>query len=266
MKQINLIRKKVDKIDSEIIKLVSQRLLMTRKIGFLKKISLRKIMNSKREKLVINKWILKSGRAGLAKKFCVKLLKTILKKSILMQKKSVPIISIQGTKGSFSQIMAKKLFPDVIIVENKSFKQAFFTLKSGKADFTVIPVRNNRIGSIKSIEFLEGNEFSEVLKKSMFVNHCLISRKDSSISKLKKIYAHSATLKQCSNFVSANKKINFVSFPDGSFAAEKVLSENNSALIGSEKIAEINNLKILKKGIQDLKNNKTEFAVVMKNE
>ncbi|MES0329657.1 MAG: prephenate dehydratase domain-containing protein, partial [Dehalococcoidales bacterium] len=62
----------------------------------------------------------------------------------------MPRISIQGARGSFHDIVARKKFPgDSEIIESNTFHQVFEDIRDGKADFGVVALENSVYGSFR---------------------------------------------------------------------------------------------------------------------
>ena len=96
------------------------------------------------------------------------------------------------------------------------------------------------------------------------IEHNLLVRKDYDNGKIEKIISHSQALSQCRKFCANNySNVPIEAVSSTSRAAEMVSkSTENIAGIGTSRAAEIYNLKILQKSIQDEASNETRFFVV----
>jgi len=81
MKKINQLRKEIDKIDSEIIDLISRRIEIAKKIGIQKKKEKLSIVDKIREEKIKETWFLESRNKGLESKYLQNIMKEILKMS-----------------------------------------------------------------------------------------------------------------------------------------------------------------------------------------
>jgi len=173
-------------------------------------------------------------------------------------------IAYQGEIGSFSEIIGDKLFEDAKFLACKTFKDVFDKVKKGLVEKGIIPIENTLTGRIcESTDLLISSNLKICDEGMLQINHCLITNHKGSIKNIKRIYAHPEALAQCKNFL---RKINceLISWYDGAAAVKIVKNKFNSALVASEKVAKIYNLKILKKGIQDSKKDITRFIVISK--
>lgn len=86
MNPLKTYRKKIDKIDNKIIRLLDKRLIVAQKIGEYKKQNNLPITNLNREKEILNKFSKKTKKTKLKKNFINKLFKLIFKNSKEVQK------------------------------------------------------------------------------------------------------------------------------------------------------------------------------------
>ena len=172
-------------------------------------------------------------------------------------------VSFQGDMGAFSEIAANKLFRNITLVPCKTFEQVFENVEAGKVDYGVVPIENSFIGKIDEVaELLEKSSLGVCGEKMLKIVHCLIAKERVPIDDLKEIYAHPVALAQCKKFLSHLKDCKPIPWYCGSGAVGIIKQKRGTALIGSEKIARIHGLKVLKKGIQDVKNTTTRFLVI----
>ncbi len=175
-------------------------------------------------------------------------------------------IGIYGLEGSYTHQMAVKILKDKnISLKNIDFaylpetKDLFNFLN--KNEIIIFPIENSIGGTVVQILdcFLK-NEFNIFYESFLKINHMLLAKPGIGFEKIKKIYAHPQSFLQCSNFLS-KKSWEKNSLADNALAA-KFLNDNNlkdSASIGNELTAEIYNLKIIKKNIQNFNENTTRF-------
>jgi len=94
------------------------------------------------------------------------------------------------------------------------------------------------------------------------VHHFCLS-KNNNLKKIKTIYAHGQSLAQCHDWLMSNlpdiKKIAVMSNAEGARLASK---EKNTAAIASSRAADLFNLNVLYKNIEDEQSNSTRFLVL----
>lgn len=84
------------------------------------------------------------------------------------------------------------------------------------------------------------------------------------IDKVTTVYSHPQGFMQCEKFLSKHKDWQQISQANTAGSAKKVLEENDKThvAIASEEAAEVYNLSVLAKKINDLDNNTTRFVIV----
>lgn len=174
-------------------------------------------------------------------------------------------VSFQGDYGAFSHVIATKLYPNATFLSCKNFQSIFKSIQQDQAEYGILPIENTQTGKItNATQILIDSNLSICNEAKLKIIHCLISKESQTISKIKKIYAHPEALSQCSIFLS-NMSCEQISWYDGAAAAKIIKQQKETALIASEEAAKLYDLNIMKKGIQNSKNNITRFLVISKN-
>lgn len=177
-------------------------------------------------------------------------------------------IAYQGCRGTYSEEaileIGKKIGVDFVPLETFSFLGLFEDIK--KNGLGLVPIENSNAGTVAPcVDLLRENNFEIIGEYFFSVNHTLLVNKGVKFFDIKKVYSHPQALAQCSVFLHKNK-LEVVNFGDTAGSA-KHISENNLkdiAVIGSKRLADIYNLKIIKKKFQNSDNNVTRFLLVKK--
>lgn len=61
------------------------------------------------------------------------------------------IVAFQGEHGAYSEIAARKFFPDSNLVPMKLFQDIFDALRNNSIDCAVVPIENTIEGSVNEI-------------------------------------------------------------------------------------------------------------------
>ncbi|MBZ0199959.1 MAG: prephenate dehydratase [Ignavibacteriaceae bacterium] len=178
--------------------------------------------------------------------------------------------AFQGEKGAFSEIACKKYFGSAVdVFPCFSFEDTFINLKKGKVDYAVLPIENSLYGSVyETYDLLIKYSYPIVGELYLQINHNLVAPDKLEIKNIKKIFSHPQALGQCSKFLKTLKKAEILPSYDTAGSA-KMASEKNdgtTAAIASSEAAHLYKLKVLKKGIQNNKENYTRFVVISKKE
>jgi len=175
-------------------------------------------------------------------------------------------IAYQGIPGSYSESCAKINYPGCETISCKTFDECFEIASTDTDIKTIIPESNKTTGNI-GIEYLifkfRLNIYAEHFYK---ISHNLLGVKGSKIDDIKEVYSHAQALSQSSIFIKKNQIIGQVRADTAGSA--KYISENNDkskAAIASNLSAEIYNLDVIEKDIQDNKENFTRFLLMGKD-
>ena len=175
-------------------------------------------------------------------------------------------IAYQGIPGSYSESCAKKNYPECETISCKTFDECFEMANNNSEIKTIIPESNKTTGNI-GIEYLifkfRLNIYAEHFYK---ISHNLLGIKGSKMEDIKDVYSHAQALSQSSIFIKKNNLTEQVRADTAGSA--KYISETNDktkAAIASSLSAEIYNLEIIEKDIQDNKENFTRFILMGKD-
>lgn len=170
-----------------------------------------------------------------------------------------------GPKGSFSDIAAKYLGKGFQKKYCGSLGAVFEAAECGELVFA--PVQNKIVGEIKpAAKRLASGGYKIIKTIRAPVEFVLAGRKRLALGDVAKIYCAKIASLQCGKFIKKYLRNAKVSFVKGSTAVafKKVVQQKgfSSAGIGSLLAARARGLVILARGIQDDKNNWTEFALI----
>ena len=172
-------------------------------------------------------------------------------------------IYFQGTFGAYSHLAALEIKPNAEVVPCKTFDECFLKTSQDKNSRMVIPESNRITGNI-GIEYLifkyRLNIYAEHFHK---IEHNLLGQPDSNLSDIKDVYSHSQGLSQCSKFIKKNNLVEHIR-ADTAASAETISKTKikTEAAIASSLSAEIYDLKILSKNIENEEGNATRFLVM----
>ena len=175
-------------------------------------------------------------------------------------------IAYQGIPGSYSESCAKKNYPRYETISCKTFDECFQMAKNDNSIKTIIPESNKTTGNI-GIEYLifkfRLNIYAEHFYK---ISHNLLAVKNSKLTDIKDVYSHAQALSQSSIFIknnNLNEQVRADTAGSAKFVSEK--NDKSKGAIASSLSAKIYDLEILKKDIQDNKDNFTRFLLMGKD-
>lgn len=175
-------------------------------------------------------------------------------------------IAFQGERGAFSEIAAASLAgPDAVFVPKERFDQVFAALVSGEVDAACIPIENTLHGSIhENYDHLLNFPVTIRREAKIRIVHNLIVNPGVKFKQIRRVYSHPVALNQCLHFFAAHPEIERATFYDTA-GSVKMLREKgltDAAAIASSLAAEIYGAQILKKSIEDDRQNFTRFFLL----
>lgn len=174
-------------------------------------------------------------------------------------------VVFQGAEGAYSQAAMVEYFGDEVnCFHVDTFRDAMLALDEGSADYAVLPIENSTAGIISEVyDLLVEFENYIVGEQIIPIEHCLLACEGAKLEDIQTVYSHAQSLMQSSNFLRETgwKQI---SMKNNAFAAQKVADEKDVtvAAIAGEYAAKVYGLQVLKKGVNDLKENSTRFIIV----
>jgi prephenate dehydratase len=174
--------------------------------------------------------------------------------------------AFQGELGAFSQqAIAQLLGPTAKPVPQPWFDEVFDALGKGDVDAAVIPIENTLHGPVhENYDLLLKHEFVITAETNVRIVHNLIAPPGLRFSDVRKVYSHQVALNQCRDFFAHNKSIQREAFYDTAGSVKMVMEQRpeSSAAIASELAAKIYKGRILKRGIEDDRQNYTRFFLL----
>lgn len=286
MKDLLLIRDEIDQVDSEITALYLKRMQLTSEVAEYKIQTGKKVFDKERERDKLQK--LSSLVPGSFLKHGIReLFEHIMSISRKRQYQlltehgmEVPNeftevtkinaknsrIVFQGVEGAYAHIAMNEYFgseTDNFHVD--SWREAMEAIKSGEADYAVLPIENSTAGVVaENYDLLIEYDNYIVGEQIIPIQHCLLGLPDAQLSDITSVYSHPQALAQCDRYLQAHEEWDCARESNTAVAACKVKQSGKKykAAIASELTAQLYGLKILEKNIQTNSENSTRFIIV----
>ena len=175
-------------------------------------------------------------------------------------------VAFQGELGAFSQQAARQLLgEEIVVVPCLRFDEMFQAVASGKVDAAAVPIENTLHGSVhENYDHLLHFELPIVGETNVRIVHNLIAMPGVAFKHLKKVYSHPVALNQCLKFLAAHPEMERTPFYDTAGSVKMLAEEKiaDAAAIASSVAAEIYGAHILRKSIEDDRQNFTRFFLL----
>ncbi len=145
------------------------------------------------------------------------------------------------------------------------FDEVFRSLAEKRVDAAAIPIENTLHGSVhENYDHLLHFGLPIVGETSVRIVHNLIAPPGVPFRKIKRVFSHPVAINQCLDFFAANPQVERVPFYDTAGSVKMVMEEGltDAAGIASVLAAEIYGGRILKRSIEDDRENFTRFFLL----
>lgn len=293
MKDLGEIRKEIDTIDREIVELFEKRMELCSDVAEYKIENGKQVLDTGREKEKIDKVMALAGN-NFNKKGVEELFKQIMAMSRKLQyqilekhnvkndiddiidfkeiqkidRENVRVV-YQGLEGAYAHDAVCQYFGETCDMYHvESWRDAMEEVRSGEADYAVLPIENSTAGIVSQVYDLLV-EYDNYIAAETFVKveHALLGTKDAKIDDIKVVYSHPQSLMQSAKFLEEHRGWQQISLSNNAVSAKKVSDENDKthAAIASVRAAKLYGLKVLKEKVNYSDLNTTRFVVVGRN-
>ena len=291
MKDLQEIRKDIDVIDKKIVDLYKERMKLTSEVASYKIATGKQVLDREREltKLKVLETLADTDftRHGVRELF-EQIMSTSRKKQYQLLTAcgkiedlgfdEIPALETtgirvvyQGVEGAYThQALASYFGEETECFNVDTWRDAMEAIKSGKADYAVLPFENSSAGIVaENYDLLKEYGYYIVGEQKIKINHCVLGLPGVNFDDIKKIYSHPQALAQCSKFLEKHREWEIIPAKNTAMAAKKVEEDGDptQAAIASSMTAELYGLDMLAEGVQNNSMNETRFIIVSgKNE
>ena len=182
-------------------------------------------------------------------------------------------VAIQGVKGAFHEIAARKYFEDrqdLEIVEKLTFDDVVESVANYETSYGVIAIENALSGTINvNLELIRKNDVKICGEIFIRIKQNLAANKGVKIEDLKEVHSHYMAINQTRQFFRKYPHIKLVECASTAVGLREVAQTQSTTIgaVGSDYAIELNNLEILAPGIETNSRNYTRFVIIRpKNE
>ncbi|MBQ3371884.1 MAG: prephenate dehydratase [Oscillospiraceae bacterium] len=283
-------RDQLDRIDSQILSLFSERMAISGEIAQWKQENGMPVLDVRREKEKLRTMEEKSPEdlgeysvslfsliMELSRSYQNRILHPASPETAAIEKalKETPqlfpetaFVACQGVEGAYSGIACEKLFKRPNIFYFSTFDAVFSAIEKGLCRYGVIPVENSTAGTVNAVyDLMRKHDFRIVRSVRVKVDHNLLVRPGTKLEDIREIYSHAQAIAQCSAFVQSLPNVKVIPCENTATAAKMVAESNDPgiAALSSRACSKLYNLEILKADVQDSGNNHTRFICISKD-
>lgn len=256
------IRIGIDKIDRELLDLLSQRADLVHEVGVVKKRDGLQIYAPEREEALLRK-LVEMNQGRLPEKSIRAIYREIMSAALALEDDLQ--IAYLGPEGTWThQAAIKKFGHSVAYSSQPNFAEVFDQVSRRKADYGVVPIENSTEGAVShTLDLFVDSPLQICAQILLRIENGLMA----SIPReeIHTLYSHPQVFGQCRSWILQN-------FPDADLvevssttrAAEiaRDKAHEGAAAMGGKLAAELHGLTMLEECIQDRATNTTRFLVI----
>ena len=286
MEDLQELRKQIDQIDQEMVRLFEARMDVCRQVAEYKIANGKKVLDRSREMEKLDTLGAMAhndfNRHGIRELFQqIMAMSRKLQYQLLEQEGvsgSLPFTQIdhidrkhcrvvyQGVEGAYQHQAALEYFgKDVNVFHMDTWKGCMDAIKEGMADYAVLPIENSSAGEVNDIyDLLEEYENYIVGEQIIKIQHALLAVPGARLEDIHTVFSHPQALMQCAGYLGQHPQWKQISLSNTAVAAEKVArdADKSQAAIAGEITAGLYGLEILEMPVNDCRFNSTRFIIV----
>ncbi len=261
--QLASFRESIDRVDGQILDLLNERAKIAQEVGRVKNNHDTEFYIPAREKAVIQR--LRDINPGpLPSEAVGAIFREVISACRSLETRLT--ITYLGPEGSFHHCASKAHFGSSSrFFPVDTIKAVFHEVECQRADYGVVAIENSVEGSVgETLDRLVHYKIHIVGELFLPISHNLISQ--SELHDIQQVYSHPQALAQCRNWLEANlpnaKAIDASSTTAG---VKRCQNEPKSAAIASSLAAEIYDVPIQVREVEDFAGNTTRFFIISTN-
>ena len=283
------LREQIDEIDRQLVDLYCRRMDTARAIGRYKRENALPVLDSERERALLNKVAEQAGdenEQGIRALYHLLMDHSRLRQQLdghpesrlgqqireavsdmpsLFPEKAM--VACQGVEGAYSQLACEKMIRYPSVMYCRTFENVFSAIESGLCRYGILPIENSLAGSVNSVYDLMIRHHCYIVRSARIkVDHTLLALPGVQEDQIREIWSHEQALQQCSAFLSQHKEWHVNVCSNTAAAAQMVARSGRKdvAAISSGHCAALYGLQCLSSEIQNNSNNHTRFICISK--
>ena len=289
MTDLKEVRREIDQIDEELVRLFLKRLAASREVALAKRETGGAVTDPAREREILARVSKAAGsenensaRLFFSTLFAISKarqrnllrgespLVDAIRESVAKHAGGFPslgTVACCGTEGSYAQQSATRLMKVPTIVYFDEFEKVFEAVEKGDCQYGVLPIENSASGSVTTVyDLMQRHRFHIVRSLRLKVDHALLARPGVKLEDVREISSHPHALAQCHEFIKRFTGVKVVPNSNTAVAAKELADSGRTdmAVIASRACAELYGLDLVAEGIQDARYNYTRFICIAK--
>lgn len=261
--QLSSFRESIDRVDGQILDLLNERAKIAQEVGKVKNDHDTEFYIPAREKAVIQR--LRDRNPGpLPPEAVSAIFREVISACRALETRLT--ITYLGPEGSYHHCASKAYFgSSARFFPVDTIKSIFHEVECHRSDYGVVAIENSIEGSVgETLDRLVHSKIHIVGELYLPISHNLISQ--SELHEIDRVYSHPQGLAQCRNWLESNLPNAKLIVSSSTTAGVQICKkEPHSAAVASALSAEIYDVPIQVRGVEDFVGNTTRFFIISTN-
>ncbi|MFH1148639.1 MAG: prephenate dehydratase, partial [Pseudomonadota bacterium] len=261
---IEQIRAKIDELDEKLVELLGERAKLAYRIGRLKLKNSLSFYDSKREREIVER-IAAINNGAFPEKSLFSIFQEVFFACRSVQQKET--VAYLGPRGTFSYLAALRHFgKEHRFHPTVSIEEVFVEVAKDRCHYGIVPIENSTEGTVNlTLDAFLKYDLSISGEVYQEVQLDLVNQ-SGQVSDIKLIYSHPQPLAQCRQWLHENMTHAPVQDVSSTAVAAQLAAENpEAAAIAPDIAAQLYNLRVAARRIEDYVGNTTRFVVLSKD-
>ena len=260
------IRERIDSLDKEILRLISERAALAREVADVKAANGdERFYRPEREAAVLRR-IKEQNPGPLDGEEVARLFREIMSACLALEQPLA--VAFLGPEGTFTQAAALKHFGhSVRTIPRGDISDIFREVEAGSCHYGVVPVENSTEGVVShTLDMFMRSPLKIAGEVTLRIHHHLMSR-EPDLAHIRTVFSHQQSLAQCRGWLDRHlPNAERIAFGSNAEAARRAAAVAGSAAVAGEAASEIYGLEVLASRIEDEPGNTTRFLVIAKED
>jgi len=277
------VRKDISQLDTQLLSLFSTRRELVRTVAKIKTEHGIPLRDKGRENELLSRLIRLGKEQNLDSHFILDIFHRLIDDSLqvqeaFLQSENKPVqkdsfkVTHLGKEGSYSYLASDKYYAHSEQKINHiccdDFQEVINLVVEGHADAAVLPIENTTSGGINEVyDLLIDCPLHIVGEETLKVEHCLISKPDTSVTDIDTVIAHPQARTQCIRRLKklGIKQVEYTNSTAHALQIVKSDERKNIAAIAGHQGAALYQLQVIAKNIADQKQNFSRFIILARD-
>ncbi|TFH86748.1 prephenate dehydratase [Billgrantia azerbaijanica] len=263
-KELDALRERIDSLDNEILRLISERALCAKQVAEVKTQSDPGAVfyRPEREAQVLRR-IMELNQGPLNSEEMARLFREIMSACLALEQPTK--VAYLGPEGTFTQQAALKHFGEsAVSLPMAAIDEVFREVEAGAVNYGVVPVENSTEGVVShTLDSFIDSSIRICGEVVLRIHHHLLVADTTLRDKVSRVYSHPQSLAQCRKWLDGHfPRAERVPVSSNAEAARLVKSEWHSAAIAGDMSAKLYGLEKVAEKIEDRPDNSTRFLII----